>query len=177
MRRSRGGMGRRRSAVCVVVPVQVRLKGVVVGTPVTELERAEADPPLIVRDFFHRDKLAGERLREEERGPVQFDGAVGTHPAQLRRPGVLEERQARRPATIGGDVVRGGARLPERLMRAQRVELVLPARELALLGGEGGGNWHGWAFSVNSASPRGEPLVPIRLLRRECGLTPLGISR
>ena len=47
----------------------------------------------------------------------------------------------------------------------------------AALGADSTGNWHGWAFSVNSASPRGEPLVPMRLLRRDCGRTPLGISR
>lgn len=47
----------------------------------------------------------------------------------------------------------------------------------ALLGADALGNWQGWAFSVHSASPTGEPLVPIRLRRRDCGAVPLGISR
>lgn len=47
----------------------------------------------------------------------------------------------------------------------------------AELGADRTGNWQGWAVSVTSASPSGEPLVAMRLLRRDCGLTPLGISR
>ena len=47
----------------------------------------------------------------------------------------------------------------------------------AALGADGNGQWKGWAFSSVNFTPNAEPLVPMRLLRRDCGLTPLGISR
>ena len=46
----------------------------------------------------------------------------------------------------------------------------------AALGADSTGGWRGWAFAVTSATPFGEPLVPIRLHRRECGAVPFGLS-
>jgi len=48
---------------------------------------------------------------------------------------------------------------------------------LASLGEDATGNWNGLAFALTSASPYGEPLVPIRLQRQDCGAVPLGLSR
>lgn len=47
----------------------------------------------------------------------------------------------------------------------------------ALLAAQPLGDWQGLAFVISSFTQHGQPLVPVRLQRAECGRTRLVISR
>jgi hypothetical protein len=44
-----------------------------------------------------------------------------------------------------------------------------------LLGAEPSGDWRGSAFNLVTATPRVEPMVPVRLQRSVCGATRMGM--
>lgn len=109
---------------------------------------------------------------------------------QLEVPAAWLERQGleQRFASLG--LTRPGWRIVGGKVRLERVALTpLPPDSVvvtfgggpgvlaASLGADTAGNWSGWAFAMEGAAQDGGPIVPLRLLRRECGAVPLGISR
>lgn len=82
-------------------------------------------------------------------------------------------------------LMRPGWRIEGSRVQLQRVSpAALPPDSVVLnfgaltapLGQDPSGNWTGWAFALTSATPFGEPLLPMRLQRRDCGTERFGIT-
>jgi hypothetical protein len=158
------------AAACSLAP---QLSPRAVGCYAVQLDSFPADfqrmqvpaPPALVRmDTVHGGQLQVPTAWLEQQGPAMRSAWLG-----LMRPGwrieggklrLVQVAQSQLPpdsvtVTFGGS----------------------PGALAASLGADSTGNWSGWAFAMESALQGSATIVPIRLLRRECGAVPLGVSR
>src|SRR5271167_2577981 len=113
------------------------------GLPVdnTEIDFGEADQPVANLGFGNADRLADQRLAEEDHVAAPTDlaiaadlahGVIGIVPGLLNLIGIGSRR---------GPIAARGRHLAERLVRAIVVEIVAEAVEARLLFGRRGGRW------------------------------------
>jgi hypothetical protein len=98
-----------------------------------QAERAEVDVPFAVIDLYQANLLVAQGLTDVYPVLVPADPAVATHPADLVVAGILQRGEVGGVGSRGRGVERGRRRIVERLMGAERVVLVAPPIEAALL--------------------------------------------
>lgn len=115
-------------------------------------------PPAMVR----LDSIHGGQLQV----PEAWAGQTGPYAArlQLMRPGFRIEGSRVQLQSVGPGV------LPPDSIVLNFGALTAPLAQ------DPSGDWTGWAFALTSATPYGEPILPMRLQRRDCGTERFGIT-
>ena len=108
-----------------------------------QAERTEVDIPFAVVDLDEPDGFLAQGLADVDPLLVPADAAVAAHPADLVVTGILQGREAGRIEPRGRRVHRGRGAVGEGLVRTERVVLLTPVIEAALLLGPGALGWAG----------------------------------
>jgi len=108
-----------------------------------QAEWAEVDVPFAIIDLDQADVLLAQRLADVDPVLVPADPAIAADAPDLIVAEIVQRGQASRIGSWGGVVDRGGRRIDQRLVGPERVVLMAPAIEAALLLPAAGSRWAG----------------------------------